>query len=68
MVKPFYAVAVTSVLGGLAAGILGLKSYGYGSNSLPGMLLFLGTNNDVTNLRNALIVLAIMSDTLVEKS
>jgi len=61
MVKPFYAVAVTSVLGGLAAGILGLKSYGYGSNSLPGMLLFLGTNNDVTNLRNALIVLAIMA-------
>lgn len=61
MVKPYYALAITSVAAGLVAGILGLKSYGYGSNSIPGMLLFLGPNNDVQNLTNALIVLAVMA-------
>jgi PTS system beta-glucosides-specific IIC component len=61
MVKPYYALAITSVISGLVAGILGLKSYGYGSNSIPGMLLFLGPNGDVANLRNAIIVLAVMA-------
>lgn len=61
MVKPYYALAITSVIAGLVAGILGLKSYGYGSNSIPGMLMFLGSNGDVANLRNAIIVLAVMA-------
>lgn len=61
MVKPYYALAITSVVAGLVAGILGLKSYGYGSNSIPGMLLFLGPDGDVANLRNAIIVLAVMA-------
>ena len=60
MVRPYYALATTSVLSALLAGILGLKSYGYGSNSIPGMLLFLGENGDTINLVHALIVLAFM--------
>lgn len=60
MVRPYYALATTSVLSALLAGILGLKSYGYGSNSLPGMLLFLGEGGDTANLLNALIVLVFM--------
>ena len=63
MRRPFYALTVTSVLAGLVAGILGLHSYGYGSQSIPGLLLFLGNGAtmDWPNFYNALIVFAVIA-------
>lgn len=46
---------------GLIAGIMGLKSYGFGAYSLTNILLFLGPDKDWANFRNALILLAIMA-------
>lgn len=49
MVKPYYALTVTSVLAALICGITGLKSYGYGCHCLPGLLMFLGPEMDWSN-------------------
>ncbi len=61
MVKPYYALTVTSVLAGLICGITGLHSYGYGCHSLPGLLLFLGPNMDWTNFYKAVGIVAFMA-------
>lgn len=63
MMRPFWALTITSVVAGLVAGILGLHSYGYGSQSIPGLLLFLGNGAtvDMPNFYNALIVFAVMA-------
>ena len=63
MMRPFWALTITSVVAGLVAGILGLHSYGYGSQSIPGLLLFLGNGATVDwpNFYNALIVFAVIA-------
>lgn len=63
MMRPFWALSITSVLSGLLAGILGLHSYGYGSQSIPGLLLFLGNGASVDwpNFYNALIVFGVIA-------
>lgn len=63
MMRPFWALSITSVLSGLLAGILGLHSYGYGSQSIPGLLLFLGNGASVDwpNFYNALIVFSVIA-------
>lgn len=61
MVKPYYAFTVTAVLAGLLCGLTGLRSYGYGCNSVPGLLLFLGPNMDWPNLYKAVAILVFIA-------
>ncbi|WP_251158078.1 glucose PTS transporter subunit IIA [Caniella muris] len=61
MVKPYYALTVTAVLAALLCGITGLRSYGYGCHSIPGLLLFLGPEMDWTNFYKAIAIVAFIA-------
>ncbi|MDE6108138.1 MAG: PTS transporter subunit EIIC [Oscillospiraceae bacterium] len=61
MVKPFYAYFITAFTTGILTGILHLKCYAFGGYSLTNILLYLGPNSDVTNFRNAIILVVYMA-------
>lgn len=58
MVRPYYAYFITAFTASILAGILKLKCYAFGGYSLTNIMLYLGTDLDYTNFRNALIVVA----------
>lgn len=59
--KLFGVSVAASLASAIFAGIVGLKSYGFGAYSITNILLFLGPNGDTQNFTFALIALAIMA-------
>lgn len=57
----YFICSAVEIVAAFAAGILRLKSYGFGAYALTNFLLFLGPDKDVNNMVRALIVLAIMA-------
>lgn len=61
MPRIFFISALVSIVTGIYAGLVNLKSYGFGGYSLTNILLYLGPNNDVANFVKALIGVGIMA-------
>jgi len=59
MKTPFYANIIGSTTAAVFAGIVHLKAYAFGAHSLTGLPIYLGTNGDKSNFRNAIITAAI---------
>lgn len=57
----YFICSVVEIVASFAAGILRIKSYGFGAYALTNFLLFLGPDKDVNNAIRAAIVLAIMA-------
>lgn len=61
MPRIYFSGAVVSIITGIYAGLVNLKSYGFGGYSLTNILLYLGPDNDQANFVKALVGVAIMA-------
>lgn len=61
MPKVYLSSTITTLIAGFYAGVVGLKSYGFGGYSLTNILLYYGVEGDLSNLIKAIIGVVIMA-------